>query len=128
MYKRSILILALVFVSMSIIYCSNSTDPTGMSAVDQVRRGVATIPPDPHNDRTNPMGEYIRDNWTGSDPDITGGLHYDHIKVAGTNWYSMENLSDGDDQAEFVVDHFDFYTWGGSIVGDHADGQYTDLL
>lgn len=128
MLKRSILILTLAIVAMSIIYCSNATDPTNLTSVNGVRRGVTTLPPDPHNDRTNPLGIHIRDNWTSSDPDLTGGLHYDHIKVAGLNWYDMGNLADGDDQAEFIVDHYDFYTWGGSLVGDHADGQYTDFI
>ncbi|MGM0484981.1 MAG: hypothetical protein ACQERI_10570, partial [Candidatus Krumholzibacteriota bacterium] len=80
------------------------------------------------DDRPNPLKTFIRDNWTDGDVTDTGGLHYPHIKVAGHNWNNLAELGDGAEQAEFVVDNFDLYIWGGSIVGDHANGQYQDFI
>lgn len=79
-------------------------------------------------DRTNPLKIFIRDNWTDGDNTSTGGLHYRHIKVAGHNWKNIGELGNGADQAEFVVDNFDLYIWGGPIVGDQMDGRYEDFI
>lgn len=87
-----------------------------------------SIPPDPFDYRQNPLQTHIRDNWTNGDLNRTSGLHYDHIKIAGHNWSDIGNLDDGEYQAEFIVDHFDLYIWGGSIVGNHANGQYQNFI
>jgi hypothetical protein len=128
MFKRLILILSVFILSMTAQYCSNSNNQPTMTDAGCVQWGVASNPPDPLNDRPNPLGIHIRTNWTAGDPDKTGGLHYGHVKVAGLTWQDLGNYADGDDQAEFVVDHFDLYTWGGSVVGEHANGQYMDFI
>ncbi|MEJ2721540.1 MAG: hypothetical protein P8181_10455, partial [bacterium] len=128
MSKKSTLIVSVFILSMIALYSSNCTNQPTMTDAGSPQWSTATIPPDPLNDRPNPLREHIRTNWTGGDPDDTGGLHYGHIKIAGLNFTNMGTLADGDDQAEFVVDHFDLYTWGGSVVGEHADGQYMDFI
>lgn len=129
MSKRLFIIMAVMILSAAVIFnCSDRGDFGGEGSILSILGGSSSIPSDPLNDRTNPLQTYIRANWTNGDENATGGLHYDHIKVAGFNWYDMGNLSNGADQAEFVVDHFDLYVWGGSIVGEHASGQYQDFI
>ncbi|MCI0480804.1 MAG: PKD domain-containing protein [Candidatus Dadabacteria bacterium] len=88
----------------------------------------STIPENPLGDRTNPLLTYIRTNWTDNDGTNTGGLHYSHIKVFGANWNTISWFPNADINAEFIVDNFDAYMWGGPIVGEHASGQYDDFL
>lgn len=67
------------------------------------------LPPSPVGERDNPMLTYIQDNWTDGDQTSTAGLHFDHIKICG---WMFRSLTD-EDEAEFIVDHFDAYIWGG---------------
>jgi hypothetical protein len=82
-------------------------------------------PPNPIGDRVNPLQEHIRTYWTGGDPDSTGGYHRGHIKTYGQCWTNYANITDGDNQAQFIADNFDMYVWGGAIVGQHMAGQST---
>lgn len=87
------------------------------------------LDPNPLGNRPNPLQTYIQANWTNGDPDATGGTHYSHIKTYGHNYTNFAWLSDGQAQAQFVVDHFDMYVWGGAIVGQTIQGsQYDDML
>ena len=108
--------------------CGSDTSQNTENILSSDLGGSATLPENPLGPRTNPLQTYIRNNWTGGDLTDTGGLHYNHIKVLGGNWDQINQYPDAETNAEFVVDHFDAYMWGGPIIGEHADGQYSDFL
>jgi len=129
MFKRFFVLFTLFVAGPALILnCTGENDLNDSEGRFPLRGSYISFPPDPLNDRTNPLQTFIRNNWTNGDINSTAGLHYDHIKVMGHNWYDMGKLDDGEDQAEFAVDHFDLYVWGGPVVGDCANGQYQTFI
>jgi hypothetical protein len=93
-------------------------EPNGITGDDGGGSGGDLVPPpNPIGDRPNPLQQHIRAFWTGGDPNKTGGLHRDHIKVYGHCFTDIGTVADSDLQVQFIVDKFDVYMWGGTIVG-----------
>jgi len=63
------------------------------------------------------MQTYIQENWTYSDPNATGGSHYENIKIYG---HAYGDLLNDQTDADFIAKHFDVYMWGGPIVGTRS--------
>jgi hypothetical protein len=114
------LLLLVAWGVISTIGCENGPDVVGDHGSGSDDGGP---PPNPIANRVNPLQEYIRTHWTGGDPASTAGYHRGHIKVYGHNNINQSRLSDGEEQARFIADHFDMYTWGGWIVGEYMNAE-----
>ena len=127
MHKRLILaaFAVLVFTSL-MINCDQSLvdSNSGLSDISSVLFSVDTLPPNPLGDRDNPLIAFARDNWTEGDQTSAAGLHYGHIKTYGLAMVDMAWYSNGDEQAEFIADHFDMFAWGGVKVAQRYAALY----
>lgn len=92
---------------------------TGQDVVSGTSKPDSYPPPNPIENRTNPLQAFIRENWTSGNPTRTGGFHRDHIKVHGHCYTNLADFADGDAQAQFIADNFDMFMGGGQIVGDY---------
>ena len=118
--------------AMLVVSCSDNMKPERSAGALRSKLGISGVqmPTNFFEERQNPLIAHIRANWTGGDPNKTGGLHYPHIKVFGLCWKDIGGAGwdPAGEQAEFIADHFDMYVWGGYGVADHAYPQYPSFL
>lgn len=129
--KRTIclFIIFALLLGLNLLSCSNRFNPEESDNLSdnssRSKQGEYSAT-NPIEGRQNPLQIYIRDYWTNGDQTSVAGMHYDHIKVFGGMFYSLQ--AGDEDQAQFIADHFDMYMWGGTLVGTYADPGNTTFL